>query len=199
MATRRANRDEKRQKTVKIIIGLFVVIIMVMSAAQLAVNNQQFNEQDYNGHSFELDTQTRTYLLDFEGRTYNFYTWPGYNDDINITPGAGPLLRDAKAILYTFDPEGTNLQAIEQVIFELDSLIEVGSNKGVIRNNSVYAALPILSCSDAQQYAPVVYFRESNKTTIETSGNCIIVNANNTEVYRMRDMLLLMHLGIVEG
>jgi len=69
-------------------------------------------------------------------------------------------------------------------------------SKGFTANNSFN--LPVISCSNATQYTPVIYFRHGNSTSISVQDNCVIAEASsNTEFIRVKDRLLYGILGVM--
>ena len=69
--------------------------------------------------------------------------------------------------------------------------------KGFTTNNTFN--LPVITCGDATQNVPVVYFRHGNSTGIHAEDSCIIAEAsNNFDFIRVKDRLLYGILGVIK-
>ena len=58
---------------------------------------------------------------------------------------------------------------------------------------------PVLSCDDATEFVPVVYFKSGNFTKISLENNCILAEAAaHADVIRLKDRLVYGILGIIQ-
>jgi hypothetical protein len=194
----RRDRGAGKKRAIQIFIGLFIAFIMVFSIFEYSMMRDTGTTNKYNGYSFSQDSQTRMFLVKVSDRTYPFYSWPGYLEDIPLDPLAITLIKNAQAAIYTFDPKAPNLPIIEQVRYEFSTILPVQPVFAVTQNDTTYAHLPILTCNDAAPLAPVIFLNVSDNTSITTVGSCIILNANNTEFLRARDRLLYAYLGVMK-
>ena len=59
--------------------------------------------------------------------------------------------------------------------------------------------LPVITCSDATPYIPVIYFRIANQTSIYLENNCIIAEGKNgLEFLKIKDRILYGLFDIIE-
>jgi len=161
--------------------------------------NSNPSANEYNGFSFAQDSTSRMFQTKVNDKTYSFYNWPGYLEDVSIDPAVAPLLSQAQVVIYTFDPVAPNLPMIEQVRYDFSTIIPAQTVFAVTKNDTTYAALPLLTCKDAEPATPVIFLNVSDNTSIVLQGSCIIVNANGTEFIRARDRLLYTYLGVMKS
>jgi len=80
--------------------------------------------------------------------------------------------------------------------------------KGVTLNNfnifvrvgftSEQLNFPVITCDDASDFVPVVYFKGSNTTNVYVENSCIIAEASNpADIIRIKDRLVYGILGII--
>lgn len=194
----RKDRDKKRKKTVQIVMGLFIVIIMVMSVLELTLYRNTGTTLQFNTYKFELDDSTRMYRVTINKTPHLFRYYPPDLADINTSPELKSILSSAQYIVYTFDPNMTDLPDIEQVRYEITRDIPIPSILAVEKNITAYESLPVAACSDATSQMPVVSFQQSPNASITTEGNCIILTGEGLQFYRLKDVLTYTYLGILK-
>ena len=58
---------------------------------------------------------------------------------------------------------------------------------------------PIITCDDATESIPVIYFRGANQTAIYEEANCIIAEAKReADFLRIKDRLIFGVFGVIE-
>jgi hypothetical protein len=195
----RKDREGKRKKTVQILLGLFIVFIMVASVLELTLYRGNGGELQYGKYTFSVDEKTRLYTTMVDKKQYAFRYFPGELLDINVSAGVRPLLANAQAIIYTFDPNMTDVQHVEQVRYELARDLPKQSILAVTDNTTGYENLPVASCADAAPLMPVIYFSSAENSSITVQGSCILVQGQGLHFYRLRDVLLYTYLGVLES
>ena len=144
--------------------------------------------QEANGWSTEIND-----------RMVSFNYHPNEVEHINISPAITQRLNSVE-IDTTYDVNDSYAEYIAKVQYTL----ELGLNnfdifvvKGFTEENEFNR--PVITCSDATPYVPVIYFKKSNETDIYLEGNCIIAEAYRGEDFiRIKDRLLYAILGIME-
>ncbi|MBU1975587.1 MAG: hypothetical protein KKG59_04250 [Nanoarchaeota archaeon] len=193
---RKKTKDERRQKKVQIFMAVFVVLLMVMSSFQLFVGNQD-DQVGYSNYNFQLDSTSRMYLLELDGKIYSFYSFPDQIDHLNVSPDVATVLQKSQAVVVTMNPEAGNLQNVEQTRYEISKYIP-GSTFAVTKNVSDYEDFPIYTCNDAREFVPVIFLNVSDNFSIDFKGYCVILNANNSDIMILRDRLLYSYLGVIK-
>ena len=177
---------------------LFLVIIMVgTSFVGFYGFAPSTAKVRYNGITFSTNGQIWTAKID--GREAAFSFLPAEVQDINASADFSRILSGKYEIDLTSEFNDTNKEAISLAEHQMGLTLgnyNIYLRNGFTANNSFN--FPIIKCSNATQYTPVVYFRHANFTSITTQNNCVIVEASsNTEFIRAKDRLLYGILGVM--
>ena len=99
----------------------------------------------------------------------------------------------------TYDAEADDKEAMGAAAFELSEILSqknIYLRQGFTSNNSFDA--PIITCSDATAFVPVIYLVESNETTGKIVNNCIIIESQDQNSYTAYiDLIAYKILGII--
>ena len=170
----RHKKKEKRFFNKKNIVGLFIAFIMVSSL--LAMWEGGVIEK-YNG--FKIKTDGNTLQAKINGEWINFEYTPSALDEMDISPEAMLTLKNSNMVYFTFDPEDKLIKEIELTRMVLGESLENDFNiytpSGVTEQVDPYSALPLIDCTNATSFIPVVYFKYLNETKITQEDNCIYV------------------------
>ncbi|HLC61323.1 MAG TPA: hypothetical protein VJJ52_07920 [Candidatus Nanoarchaeia archaeon] len=190
-----------KEKTPKIKWGaiIFLIVILVgLSVGSLFYGFAPTSEKiKYNGLTFSTNGQIWTAKIN--GRKAAFSFLPAEVQNINSTGDFSKILTGKYEIDTTSEVNSTNKEYI--ALAEHQMGLTLGSyniylSKGFTANNSF--GLPIISCSNATQYTPVIYFRHGNSTSISAQNNCVIAEASSdTDFIRVKDRLLYGILGVM--
>jgi len=103
-------------------------------------------------------------------------------------------------IYLSFNPENKveNLRYIDLIRNDLFTIVDSAVVSAVSKESSNYL-LPVISCENATSYVPVFYFNISNETSIIERNNCLIFNAQNIEILKLRDLIVYTYLGVIDG
>ena len=178
---------------------LFLVIIMVGTSFSFLFYgfSPSVERVKYNGFSFSTNGQIWTAKINGQEAAFSFL--PADVQDISVKDDFSKILSGKYEIDTTSEVNSTNKEYI--ALAEHQMGLTLGSyniylSKGFTANNSF--GLPIISCSNATQYTPVIYFRHSNSTSISVQNNCVIAEASsNTDFIRVKDRLLYGILGVM--
>ena len=178
---------------------LFLVVIMVGTSFSFVFYGFAPTTQKvkYNGISFSSGNQIWTAKIKGQEAAFSFL--PADVQDISVKNDFSKILSGKYEIDTTSEVNSTNKEYI--ALAEHQMGLTLGSyniylSKGFTSNNSFN--LPIISCSSATQYTPVIYFRHSNSTSISVQDNCVIAEASSdTEFIRVKDRLLYGILGVM--
>ncbi|MFH1916224.1 MAG: hypothetical protein ABIJ21_03090 [Nanoarchaeota archaeon] len=196
----RKKRDDKRKRTVQIVLGIFIVFIMVMSVLELTLyRTDSGGSLSYGKYRFDIDPVTRMYMLKINDQVYTFRYFPSEVLFVNMSPEIPARLQSAQFIVFTFDPNVSDIQFAEQVRYELSQAIATKTLLAVTENTSGYESLPVVTCADADTTIPVVYFVTSSNSSLELEGDCIVARAEGQQYFMVRDLLLYSYLGVVGG
>ena len=123
-----------------------------------------------------------------------------HNKDLAGKPAKFTVkLHQIKAVNYP-DINDTFAEGIALAEYQMGitlSNFDVFTRNG-FTNQTKYNA-PIITCSDATNFVPVIYFAKGNATKIYMEGSCVIAQAgNHADVIRLKDRLVYGILGIIQ-
>ena len=199
--------QQKRQGlSKKAIWGIILAGIMVLSGVGFYFGSDTETTYRYNGFKFTQDINTGNLLLHYQDKEIPFFDSPQNALQLETDADAIVKLKSVPQFYVTFDPNQEQLQTLDLVRFDIattlakDFSIMVGS--GVLTNQTnqtAYASYPILTCSNATQYVPVLVLQYGNSTGLTRNDtNCFIASAEQqTDLVRLRDRILYSFYGVL--
>jgi len=178
---------------------LFLVIIMVGTSFSFVFSgfSPSVERVKYNGFSFSTNGQIWTAKISGQEAAFSFL--PADVQDIQVKNDFSKILSGKYEIDTTSEVNSTNKEYI--ALAEHQMGLTLGSyniylSKGFTTNTSF--SLPVITCANATQYTPIIYFRHGNSTSISVQSNCVIAEASsNTDFIRVKDRLLYGILGVM--
>ena len=189
------NKEKKRW-------GLMVFIVFIMIGTSFSVVFFGFSpSQDnvkYNGISFVSNRNFWTARIN--GAEAAFSYLPGDVQNINLSENIQKQLQDKFEIDITSESNSTYKESIALAQHEMSltlSNYNIYLRNGFTGNNTF--KLAVITCKDATQAVPVIYFRQGNSTRIFSQGSCVIAEApSNPEFIRVKDRLVYGILGVIK-
>ncbi|MBI4143588.1 hypothetical protein HY487_01745 [Candidatus Woesearchaeota archaeon] len=180
--------------------GLILFIIFIMIGTSVSFVFFGFSGASelvkYNGIKF-VHYPDR-WEAKISGKTAAFSFLPNEVEDIPFKDAS--RLMGRLEIDVTYDLNSTYKGAIALAHHQMGltlSQYNIFVRKGSASNNTFN--LPVITCDDATQNVPVIYFRQENLTSIDASGNCLIAEADTNENFiRMKDRILYGILGVIK-
>jgi len=189
-------------------MGIFVIVIMVGSIAGIAVYNMgddvgQVTNQDgsfeVNGNIFYEDELQNSFNAIVSSPTGDalevpFRADPRNVSHIKIDDNALIAVNNAEKIYIVFDPNTpnfldykNNLQLAMGQVSRLISLVTVNSVYPVsaltadIPDETYDDNIPLKSCEDATETAPVLFLTLGSKDEVKLEDNCVIISGKTGE------------------
>lgn len=193
---------KNKEKQKKVGIAVISIIFLVSSIAGVVLyrpNNSNKDYVDIDGWKFRISETDRAYYLSTGGREIKFYNLPNQLQHIDYDDTVGLALKNSQNILFTFNPEDLDLAYIEKVRFDLQEEFSLQGKQtaaGITRNSTLYN-LPIVTCSDATPFVPVVKFSTANETYIKNDNNCIQIVSTKLGYLQLRDRIIYELLGVL--
>jgi hypothetical protein len=192
-------KDSKRVQ--KVIIGGVIAFIMVFSILGFFSNqnNTQTKKLTYNGHKFTL-TQNGLFLE--EGKmTFHFNYYPTSLENVTYDRNIDTLLKNAKIIYITSDNKDIFVQQIGAIKYSFAS--QMSKMNRFVQNAFTTEVdgikLPEITCANATQTTPVIYFSSTNETTMNLNNNCIILKSIDFSGFQSQiDRIQYGFLGIIK-
>ena len=158
----------------------------------------------YNGFNFvKIDEVWYTEMLNNNRRlTIPLHYGPKEMEDIKITGEVDDRFTRAKLVHIAFNPVDHNLSYVALANGELSlSLSRAMGLKlkaaCVVNETNPCAKQPILSC-DTDREKAIVELKQSDETSIQYKGNCILITGRDWDLVRAVDRLLLKWYRIME-
>lgn len=191
---------EKEKNTKAKFFSIFIVVIMTASVLGFFIGGGRSGEQsiEYNGYNFVRKDNGWMVLLNNRQLYFDYY--PEQVSDIEVSKEIIDKF-DTLEIDITNNANTTSPESIALAQYMIKQNIESTTNtyirQGLTGENDF--SLPIITCDDATQAVPVLYFKESNETKIYAENNCVMVEAR-TEIdfLRIKDRLLYGFFGIIK-
>jgi hypothetical protein len=192
-------RKDKSTGLRKKIYSLFILFIMVGSI--FAVIFYGFASggatQRYNG--FKFSYRGDHWEAKVEGKQAAFLYLPNEVEYISLPEDVKAKLKSAAQFDVTSAANDSNGQAIALAQYQMDLTLRnfnVFIRSGFTGNNSF--GKQIITCKDATQFVPVVYFSQGNKTDVHLEGNCIVAElAGQADALRVKDRIVYSILEII--
>ncbi len=184
--------------------GLILFIIFIMLGTSVSFVFFGFQPQNevikYNGIKFVKYPDRWEAKINERFAAFSFL--PDEAEKINVPDSSLIRLRDKLEIDVTYDLNSTFKESIALAHHQM--ALTLGQYNVFVRKgftaNSTYS-LPIITCNDSTENAPVVYFREGNTTNanIHLEDGCIIAEAKTNEGFIMaKDRILYAILGVIK-
>ena len=194
-------REEKKQRMIKIILGLVTAFLMASSILMFAGGGSN-NAYEYNKYRFIR--KNNMWYTKINGREIQFYNFPGSIVNISVPKLAKSRIFSSNYTMITFNPNCTKQmqQAMDLTRFDLtNALFSMGVKvgQGTTEENPTYKNLQVITCNQSSTYIPVIKLTQGNETKIFMNNTCIIVEAQTPmDMITLRDRLLYSLYGIIQ-
>ncbi|MBC8495477.1 hypothetical protein H8D36_04955 [archaeon] len=187
--------DSRKARKKKFLMGGVLVLLMVVSMLGIIVGNRGSEKWEYNGFKF---TRTENVFVTKIGeQRIGFQSLPQELLYLEHPNSLNEKL--LSPVMYlTFDPDSElqNLLYIDSVRRDLQITISSFVIDGITKESDTYF-LPKITCDNATQFMPVIYFNISTETSIREENGCIIMNGYTEDFFRFRDLILYVHYGVM--
>lgn len=178
---------------------LFLVIIMVGTSFVGFYGFAPTTEKvKYNGITFSANG--RIWTANIGGKEAAFSFLPADVENIEVKNDFSRILAGKYEIDATSEANSTGKEEIALAEHQMGLTLEAYNiylRNGFTANNSF--KLPIITCNNATQYTPLIYFRNANSTSISVQNNCVIAEASSgPDFIRVKDRLVYGILGVMK-
>jgi hypothetical protein len=188
---------EKKFWNKKNAIAMIIALLMVSSVIGIWTSSDTGPTTKYKGHV--LTARDNMWWIK-QGKAeiaFNFH--PLDVENISMDPEINEKL-DTLMFYVTFDPEKS--EYIDLIRFSMASALQAKGayiESGITKESEEYD-LPVIDCSNATSFVPVVKFEisEENKTILILEDNCIIAQAKDeVDMVKIKDRIIYGLLGII--
>ncbi len=154
----------------------------------------------YQNLKFKQDSTTSMWTAKINGKIIAVNFPPPAIENILVEGTLGSILQNKLQIDTTTSINATAAQTLALAQHDFGrALSEYGVyvRSGFTKNNTY--GLPIINCSTATGFIPVIEFVESNETKIIVRENCILAYAaNQRDIFAVKDRMLYSALGVLK-
>jgi len=194
-------RRDKAERGRKLMVG-FIGLIMIGSIFGVIFfgfrSGGATTRLEYNG--FDFIRKGNVWTTRVNGVEAVFSYLPRDVEFIFTSPLIKDRLKNKLEIDVTSDVNDTNREAISLAQFQIGSTLQpfnIFVRSGFTGNNSFN--FPVLTCNDATNFVPVIYFKTSNQTVVLLEDNCIIIEASQpADFIRIKDRLIYEMFDIIK-
>jgi hypothetical protein len=173
------------------ILGTFIVVLMVSSVFGIIFSGYNSNPSEdliYNDYKFQVSSigGFNKYTTTVNKEKFSFYYLPIEVEHLNISNSAFDSIKSKSFFYFTSDYDSLLKEDIALAQYELgESLINsFNSNYQVtFINNTSFPSVLQITCENATASVPVIYFRLTNTTSVENTGNCIFFNGDDRDSF----------------
>lgn len=196
MARRFRHREEKpRFFSKKNAMSLFIILIMSLSVLGFVIVQRTTDSYKFVYNDF-LFTQTGSgFYTKINDRQVWFRYSPEQIEDINISIDIDIVnaLKSTRMVYATYDPDAKYPQDLALLSYELGQELpeyfELYVVRAMSKENDYNIA--VITCRNATQTVPVIYFKDGNETKSLIKNNCILVETDSDiDFYYFKDRLL---------
>ncbi len=196
------NKKKSRFKKKDVLWAVFIVIIMTFSILGYMWNGSE-NEFAYGKYNFQ-QTEARKWLVNINKTGMEFDYHPAEVENIGLSKDVLDKILNSKMIYLTFDSNQTSLEVADYISLEFTTkfyeYFKIFLVPGVTKPSRSYT-LPEVSCANATQNVPVLYFKQNsdlNETQISLMQDCIIVEGKPNYFIKAKDRLFYGLLGVIK-
>ncbi len=181
-------------------LGAFIVIVMVGSMFGVIFYGFNSNQETFTHNKIKFTRANEWWTANLNNKKTYFNFLPPELENIKLSKEAANKLKNTMEVDITSDSNGNLTQeiALAQYYFA-NELSNTNSHVrvGFTGNNSFNA--PVLTCNDATDFVPVIYFKESNLTQFTLNNNCLTVEIKSgIDALKIKDKLLYAIFDILE-
>ncbi len=160
---------ERKKRIFSILVGLFFIMIMVMSALYYGMDDTE--KIEYNGLKFVNSGQG---WIAYNGEE-KIVIWTDprelENYDVDIS-GFGDLTK----VYLSVNPS----EDIKYAVNDLEKNLEFKQlSLACYEDSELCAEMPLKNCEDATAYTGVIVLKEANETKVYLEGNCLTIEGEN--------------------
>ena len=190
------DRVEKRKKFMVYLIAF----VMIGSTFGVIFYGYNSGTGSIRYNDFKFVNKGGLWSTNVNGREALFTYFPSDVEPINISSSINSKLKDRLEIDVTSDFNDTFAETIALAQYQMGIVL---SNFNVFVRGGFTGSNPsnftVITCKDASDFVPSIYFKNSNATNVFLKDNCIIAEAaSKADVARIKDRLVYGMLGIIQ-
>lgn len=194
-------RKKDHGQTTKRVMSAIIIFLMVGSlfgviffgfAGNSGPGSVEYNEYEFffRGDHYETTIEDKVAAFSYLPNQVQYIIVPGL---------VSQRLRNTVQFDVTTDINGTYIEEVALAQFQMGltlSNFQLFMRAGLASENDYQQE--VITCADATQFVPVIYFREANETAVYLDGDCIIADIGApVDAIRVKDRIVYDILGII--
>jgi hypothetical protein len=184
---------ERRSSRNKLIIGIFLCAVMVLSTLGFAFmtnertssNNQYLKTEQYNGQEFSYDGSY--WHATIQGQQFRFQYFPNETDTPKLPPVSTVTFSGQPLYFISENPDATS-----EISSALTRYLPRLPQEACLVGEPCEGNLPEKSCSTDN----IIIIKEANESSVSMQENCIMINGAYADLVKMTDGFLYKVLGV---
>lgn len=188
-------KDEK--KKTKIIMSVFIVFIMVTSVIGFMFGQYSTQKLKFGEYTFVRTDQGFSLVINKQEVVFDYF--PTEANSTDFDPRIDDRIKSTKMLYATINANSSHQAALGKVAYDLaTTLDDFGVFVRPAFTEQTTYDVPIITCANATQFVPVLYFKDSNQTKAYIDSNCIILEGDSdVDFLRLKDRILYGFFGIL--
>ena len=177
----------------------FVSFIMITSILGYLMGNES-SQRKVTYNKFVFVNNGNVWTTKINKKEAEFNNFPSAAEYINITPEIISRIKNTFEIQATSNFNDSFSQYIALSYYELSDQLNLHFNKYLLQGFTANTTgiIPIITCNNATNLAPVIFMKMSNETKVSMQDNCIIAEASSgTDFLMIKDRILYGLHGII--
>lgn len=191
-------RQEKKFPKEKLMV-LFIAFVMIFSVVGYMFGRNGSEEKlSYNDYKLVRKGSQWSIVVDNKEAVFDYF--PVEVENINVSYDIIESIMNTLEVDTTYDINSSYSESIAYSQYEIALMLNEHFNiyvrNGFTTNNTF--GLSVITCDDATDIVPVIYFKESDEVKVYSEGNCIIAEGrNDLDFVKIKDRLMYGVLGII--
>lgn len=185
--------------------SIFIGGIMILSVLGAFMGDDTDSGTTMKYGKFKFTIENNQYALKIDGKTSLFTFFPAEVEDVAIPKEAYDAVKNTPQLIMTFKPQREDMSGIDLARFDMATAL-FDQGKGVVQGVAgadLRYALPYLTCDNATQFVPVIYFETTNNTAdtvgIVFKDNCIIFSGRSQlDFVKLKDRFIYSIYGVIQ-
>ena len=192
---RNQDRSERRRK----FLVYLIAFIMIGSTFGVIFFGFSSGTGSVKYNDFKFVNKGSFWSTKVNGMGALFTYFPTEIESINVSADISSRLKDRIEIDITSDYNDNYAESFALAQYQMGLVL---NNFRMFTRNGFAGKNPsnftIITCKDATNFVPVIYFKSGNETNIFLEDNCIIAEAaTKADVIRVKDRLVYSILGVM--
>ncbi len=191
---------EKKKLNVKLYIGLFIAFIMVTSIFGFIESSRTENKASFEYNGFAFFQSEEGLYTKINSKKVFFYYLPQQVEHLEMPPEALQLILNSKVAALTYNPLSEHKKILGGIQYELipifEGMLGIIVQRGLVDNKDYQ--LDKITCQDASEFIPVIYFKEGTEEIV-LEKNCIIISSEDAAGFiKLYNRLLYGLFGVIK-